>query len=303
MVSAGGPRRRRRGAHGLRDLYKGQCNDPYWHGVFGGLYLPHLREAVLSPPARGRKDDAGPAGLEGPRLRLRRPGRARLSRPDLRAPGQAVVRRDPRRDRLPSLVAESLRRPHPAPRVLPPGAGSRRGRGGDGQEHPRARQEAAARGRRAHALRLIPAFLADRPFLPPRDDAGGFPQGRFRRAGGFRRRRVLVRGLRANAPAGAPGSRLGRGGERPGRRPQDDRLLRRRSLRVDIEIENLSGKPLALTYGSEWNFLAFPHEIELLGADGAALYGGAASLRARGSRRGLGRSPCGRSPNPRRDLI
>ncbi len=23
-----------------------QCNDAYWHGVFGGLYLPHLRQAV-----------------------------------------------------------------------------------------------------------------------------------------------------------------------------------------------------------------------------------------------------------------
>lgn len=27
-------------------LYAGQCNCPYWHGVFGGLYLPHLRQAV-----------------------------------------------------------------------------------------------------------------------------------------------------------------------------------------------------------------------------------------------------------------
>jgi alpha-amylase len=27
-------------------LYQSQCNDPYWHGVFGGLYLPHLRSAV-----------------------------------------------------------------------------------------------------------------------------------------------------------------------------------------------------------------------------------------------------------------
>jgi alpha-amylase len=27
-------------------LYRGQCNCPYWHGVFGGLYLPHLRSAV-----------------------------------------------------------------------------------------------------------------------------------------------------------------------------------------------------------------------------------------------------------------
>lgn len=29
-----------------RELYKGQCNCAYWHGVFGGLYLSHLRRAV-----------------------------------------------------------------------------------------------------------------------------------------------------------------------------------------------------------------------------------------------------------------
>jgi len=27
-------------------LYRAQCNDAYWHGVFGGLYLPHLRSEV-----------------------------------------------------------------------------------------------------------------------------------------------------------------------------------------------------------------------------------------------------------------
>lgn len=31
-----------------QDLYRAQCNDAYWHGVFGGLYLPHLRRAVSS---------------------------------------------------------------------------------------------------------------------------------------------------------------------------------------------------------------------------------------------------------------
>jgi alpha-amylase len=30
------------------DLYRGQCNCPYWHGAFGGLYLPHLRNAIYS---------------------------------------------------------------------------------------------------------------------------------------------------------------------------------------------------------------------------------------------------------------
>jgi alpha-amylase len=28
-------------------LYQGQCNCPYWHGAFGGIYLPHLRNAIF----------------------------------------------------------------------------------------------------------------------------------------------------------------------------------------------------------------------------------------------------------------
>ncbi len=28
------------------NLLAAQCNDAYWHGIFGGLYLPHLRQAV-----------------------------------------------------------------------------------------------------------------------------------------------------------------------------------------------------------------------------------------------------------------
>jgi hypothetical protein len=27
-------------------LWRGQCSCAYWHGIFGGLYLPHLREAI-----------------------------------------------------------------------------------------------------------------------------------------------------------------------------------------------------------------------------------------------------------------
>lgn len=33
----------------IRDhLYRGQCNCPYWHGAFGGIYLPHLRNAIYN---------------------------------------------------------------------------------------------------------------------------------------------------------------------------------------------------------------------------------------------------------------
>lgn len=35
-------------AEARRELYRAQCNCSYWHGAFGGLYLPHLRNAVYS---------------------------------------------------------------------------------------------------------------------------------------------------------------------------------------------------------------------------------------------------------------
>jgi len=38
-----------------RELYKSQSNDPLWHGVFGGLYLPHLREAAYAHLLKAEK--------------------------------------------------------------------------------------------------------------------------------------------------------------------------------------------------------------------------------------------------------
>ncbi len=32
----------------FKKLWAGQCNCPYWHGVFGGLYLSHLRDAIYT---------------------------------------------------------------------------------------------------------------------------------------------------------------------------------------------------------------------------------------------------------------
>ncbi len=39
-----GPERER----ALDELWAGECNCPYWHGVFGGVYLPHIRGAAFS---------------------------------------------------------------------------------------------------------------------------------------------------------------------------------------------------------------------------------------------------------------
>ncbi len=48
-------------------LWRGQCNDAYWHGVFGGVYLPHLRRAVRGAllAAEARLDAAEP---DAPRI-------------------------------------------------------------------------------------------------------------------------------------------------------------------------------------------------------------------------------------------
>jgi alpha-amylase/alpha-mannosidase (GH57 family) len=74
-------------------LYRAQANDAYWHGLFGGLYLPHLRRAVyhamvelegtldkVAPRAAWEQADADLDGVE----------ECFLHNPIL----QAVVRRD-----------------------------------------------------------------------------------------------------------------------------------------------------------------------------------------------------------------
>jgi alpha-amylase len=49
---------RRRGdpAGARRAIGRAQCNDAYWHGVFGGLYLPHLRDAIWRELARAEAE-------------------------------------------------------------------------------------------------------------------------------------------------------------------------------------------------------------------------------------------------------
>ena len=39
-----------------RAIGRAQCNDAYWHGVFGGLYLPHLRSAIWGNLAQAERE-------------------------------------------------------------------------------------------------------------------------------------------------------------------------------------------------------------------------------------------------------
>jgi len=75
------------------DLWRGQGNDAYWHGVFGGCYLPHLRRAVGSAllAAERRLDDVlGAPALSWARDDVDGDGRAELR---VRTPELAVTLR------------------------------------------------------------------------------------------------------------------------------------------------------------------------------------------------------------------
>jgi 4-alpha-glucanotransferase len=49
-------RQRGNPASARRAIGRAQCNDAYWHGVFGGLYLPHLREAIWRNLAEAERE-------------------------------------------------------------------------------------------------------------------------------------------------------------------------------------------------------------------------------------------------------
>jgi alpha-amylase len=72
--------------HGLHSLYKAQCNCGYWHGVFGGVYLPHIRMAVYRNILEA--EGALPARPGAPRFELAREDWDADGRPELLAEGE-----------------------------------------------------------------------------------------------------------------------------------------------------------------------------------------------------------------------
>ena len=60
------PPRSRQRARALTALWQGQCNDAYWHGVFGGLYLSHLRHAVFQQLILAERTAEEPHGDRAP---------------------------------------------------------------------------------------------------------------------------------------------------------------------------------------------------------------------------------------------
>ena len=265
--AAGGP------AAGLRQLYRGQCNDPYWHGVFGGLYLPHLREAAYSHLLDAEKTTPDPSGWKvldydcdgRDELAFRDPIFGLLAKPSA---GGTLVEIDyrPRSRNLSDVLS---RRPEAYHRAAEP-AGNGSGSGKSIHELDKKLPPETAELMRYDwypRSSLIDHFF--RPGTTPEDfrridfgEQGDFVDGEYSFEASGRTLRLERRGA------------VWAGKERIPLAVRKTVACSDSAVRVDIEVENLSGKPLDVTYGSEWNLLAFPHEIELLGANGAALYGG-----------------------------
>jgi alpha-amylase len=100
----------------LQELYRAQCNCGYWHGVFGGLHLPHLRGSVYRHLIAAEKllEKNGAPGAE--KLDLDLDGREdiRLHNPNLNvfitpSSGGHIVELD-QRDACVNLVASLARR-------------------------------------------------------------------------------------------------------------------------------------------------------------------------------------------------
>ncbi len=238
----------------LRHLYRAQCNDPYWHGVFGGLYLPHLRESAyrhlleaekgLPDPVAWAVRDYDADGFEEFLFRDRtfalivKPDAGGTlveidHRPTARNLSNVLSRRSEayHRSRGPSETGDGGKSIHEIGKSLPPEA--------------------------AELLRYdkYPRLSLIDHFFPPGTTEDG-----------FRRLEAGEQGDFVDGPftASASGSDLrlerrgtvGIGDERFSVAVRKTVACADGALRVGIEIANLSGRELRLTYGSEWNIPA-----------------------------------------------
>ncbi len=227
-----------------QELYRGQCNCPYWHGSFGGLYLPHLRNAIYRGliAADNAMDDA--EGRSGPRVALEVADLNLDARQEVRLENEAMIalvrpacgghlyELDVRRVAT-NLLATLDRRPEPYHEAIREARRRHGERRLHGDRRLRTNRVQAAGARGPAGLRPPPAQGARRPFLSA--GAGSRRSGRRPRD---RARRLRRRGLPVAGPARASAGRPHHGAARPRRRarhshPQDHRASGRLARSLD----------------------------------------------------------------------
>ena len=243
-----------------RELYKGECNDPLWHGVFGGLYLPHLREASyehllkaesLASPELGWT--AADFDVDGRDEWLRRGGAFGLIvKPSA---GGSIVEIDhyPLARNLGDVLSRRREAYHAAQEPHPPGEGK--------SIHelakelpPEARGMRYDRGPRRSAV--------DRFFAPGAEDLeagewadaerGDFFDGDYDAS-------LLGPVLRLTRKGTVRTER----GAVPVRVEKDITASGDGRLTVDVRVLNLADEAVALVIAEEWNLYQFPEEMSV----------------------------------------
>ncbi len=259
-----------------RSLYRAQGNDPYWHGVFGGLYLPHLREAAYgnlieaektAPPFPGwRHEDLDLDGQTesaywGPPFHV-------FVKPSF---GGVLMELD----HLPTsrnLMDVLSRRPesYHAPETDPGG--------GEGASiHELARNLPADAGELTRYDRHPRYSLLDH-FLDPGAGPGDFLNGTFEELGDFVDAPFDAKTVTRALSLERHGSVRTGGGPRPvsvRKRITPEAGL----VAIDYRITNDGDEPVSLVFASEWNFYMIQEEFEAR-ADGAGLMNGRISFQA-----------------------
>ncbi len=255
----------------VRELYRGQCNDPYWHGIFGGLYLPHLRESAYHHLLEAEKRVPAPAGwrkadydLDGEDELLERgPAFHLIAKPGF---GGCLAEIDylPWSRNLTNVLSRRPESYH---------AAESGGHGEDGRSiHDLAKKLPPDAEDLLH-YDLFPRHSLIDHFFDPRATEDDLRRGAASELGDF-----FGRPYEASVRSGV--LRLERRGEAGGDDGGGQVTVRKTvehdalGLRVRYEVRNHADRRRELRFGSEWNFLAFPEEFELRSGRGAALYGG-----------------------------
>ncbi|MBI3726526.1 DUF1926 domain-containing protein [bacterium] len=250
----------------LRELFRAECNCAYWHGVFGGAYLPHLRRALWEHLLKA-ESAAAPATLaveesdlevDGvPDVRIDHPAFSAHLKPGA---GGALLALDLRKPAYPLLDVIARRREayhsKMVPAALAPPGTEPGGIHGRVKVLPEGVEVVSDWHRRAS---LVDHLYTERP------DARGLANARFRDAGDFA---IEPFTKKIDREKDGVTVRLAREGSLflgESRRPLSiSRTIRfpaaATALEVRWEIENLSREPIEAWLATDWNLAFVPTE-------------------------------------------
>ncbi|MCX6561733.1 MAG: DUF1926 domain-containing protein [Candidatus Aminicenantes bacterium] len=253
-----------------RELYQAQCNDPYWHGVFGGLYLPHLREAAyyhllqaetLTPAPPGWQ--AGDTDADGQIVVARRDGRFGLHLKPARGGALTEIDYFPQGRNLSDVLS---RRPEAYHQRHEPG------QPGEGKSIHEMGKALPPGAERMFRYDWHPRWCGLDHFLHPDTTTDGFQSGAYAEQGDFINRPytwsiVQDRLFLSRKGVVWSGERQVPISVQKEIRPEDS------GFHFLCTITNLDDRDADLLFGSEWNFYQIPEEFAF-DEGGASLAGG-----------------------------